>query len=335
MKQENKVDNKAADILCPLPFFVDESIQRNSGGDQLSAHLRQKEDMKMNEKMKKLTGDVLVDIFSGILLTVAIYSFAIPADFPMTGVSGVALILYHLFRLPVGLMTILLNIPIILGCYKTLGKQFYLNSLKTTLITSFMMDALGPHCPVYQGELILAAICAGVLCGIGYAAVFMRNSSTGGFDFVMMAVRYYHPHLSLGRIAFVMDTVVIVIGGLLIGHINGIIYGIILNYLYSSVLDRILNGTNSGKLTMIITNVPQEMVRAVDEISGRGATILHATGGYTGEPREVVLCASSNKEMYSIRKKAHEVDENAFVIIVDSNEVIGEGFRLPGDNNVI
>lgn len=289
----------------------------------------------MNEKMKKMILDILVDLCSGLLLAVAIYSFAIPADFPLTGVSGVALIFYHLFHLPVGTMTVLLNIPIMLGCYKTLGKQFYLNSLKTTLITSVMMDTVGPVLPQYHGELILAAMCAGVLCGIGYAIVFMRNSSTGGFDFIMMAVRYYRPHLSLGKIAFVMDTIVIAVSGLLIADIDAVLYGIILNYLYSVVLDRILNGMTSGKLTLIITDVPDQMVRAVDEISGRGATILKAVGGYSKEPKEVVMCASSSKEMFAIRKRAHEVDEKAFVIIVESNEVIGEGFQLPGNTSVV
>ena len=80
---------------------------------------------------------------------------------------------------------------------------------------------------------------------------------------------------------------------------------------------------------MIITDLPREMVRAVDEIAGRGATILKATGGYSGEDKQVVLCASNNKEMYAIRKRAHEVDPGAFVIIVESNEVIGEGFQAP------
>lgn len=288
------------------------------------------------EKWKKTAADILVDVMSGILLSVAVYSFAIPADFPLTGVSGVALIFYHLLKLPVGLMTILLNVPIILATFRTLGKQFYLKSLKTTLITSVVMDTLGPRLPMYQGELILAAVCAGVLCGLGYGIVFMRGSSTGGFDFITVAVRHYRPHLSLGTIAFMTDTTVIVIGNVLIGGgIDTVIYGIILNYLYSTVLDKLLNGTHSGKLTMIITDYPQRMVCAIDEISGRGATILKAVGGYSGEPKEVVLCASNNKEMYAIRRRAHEVDENAFVIIVDSNEVVGEGFRLPGDTSVI
>lgn len=279
--------------------------------------------------------DVVVDILSGIVLAVAIYSFAIPADFPMSGVSGLALIFYHLMGLPVGVMNIVLNIPIIICCYHTLGKQFYLNSLKSTVITSVIMDLLGPRLPAYQGELLLAAICAGVLCGIGYGILFMRNSSTGGFDFVMMAIRYYHPHLSLGNIGFIIDGVVILTSGWLFGSADAVIYGIVLNYLYSTVLDRILYGTNSGKLTLIVTDHAKDVVKAIDVISGRGATILKGIGGYSGDNKGIVMCASSKKEMYMIRKKVYEIDQRAFVIIVESNEVIGEGFRLPDDQGIV
>ena len=290
----------------------------------------------MKENAKRISIDVLVDIIGGILLTIATYSFAVPADFPMTGVSGVALIFYQAFGLPVGALTVILNIPIIICCYKTLGKQFYIKSQRSTLITSAVMDILGPQLPLYQGDLILAAICTGVLLGIGYAIIFMRGSSTGGFDFIMMAIKYYRPHLSLGKIGFALDAMVILIGAVTIGNgMDSVIYGLVLNYLYSTVLDRLISGTSSGKLTLIISAHPREIVDEIDKLVDRGSTLLKAIGGYTGEEKEVVMCASSSKEMYAIRKRVHEIDERAFVIVVESNEVIGEGFRLPDDTNLM
>ena len=290
----------------------------------------------MKENAKRISIDVLVDIIGGILLTIATYSFAVPADFPMTGVSGVALIFYQAFGLPVGALTVILNIPIIICCYKTLGKQFYIKSLRSTLITSAVMDILGPQLPLYQGDLILAAICTGVLLGIGNAIIFMRGSSTGGFDFIMMAIKYYRPHLSLGKIGFALDAMVILIGAVTIGNgMDSVIYGLVLNYLYSTVLDRLISGTSSGKLTLIISAHPREIVDEIDKLVDRGSTLLKAIGGYTGEEKEVVMCASSSKEMYAIRKRVHEIDERAFVIVVESNEVIGEGFRLPDDTNLM
>ena len=101
------------------------------------------------------------------------------------------------------------------------------------------------------------------------------------------------------------------------------------------MLDKVIYGTNSGKLTLIITDHPKQMVDEIDRIAGRGATILKAVGGYSGDAKEVVMCASNSKEMYAIRKRVHEIDERAFVIIVESNEVIGEGFRAPGDTNLV
>ena len=290
----------------------------------------------MKENAKRISIDVLVDIIGGILLTIATYSFAVPADFPMTGVSGVALIFYQAFGLPVGALTVILNIPIIICCYKTLGKKFYIKSLRSTLITSAVMDILGPQLPLYQGDLILAAICTGVLLGIGYAIIFMRGSSTGGFDFIMMAIKYYRPHLSLGKIGFALDAMVILIGAVTIGNgMDSVIYGLVLNYLYSTVLDRLISGTSSGKLTLIISAHPREIVDEIDKLVDRGSTLLKAIGGYTGEEKEVVMCACSSKEMYAIRKRVHEIDERAFVIVVESNEVIGEGFRLPDDTNLM
>lgn len=288
--------------------------------------------MDRNRRRKDIFLDILADICSGVLISLAVYGFAIPAEFPMAGISGISLIIYRLFYLPVGIVTILLNIPIAVGCYRILGRKFYLRSLKTILISSIIMDLTGPLWPVYEGELILAAISAGVLLGAGYGIVFMRNSSTGGMDFIIMAIRAKHPHLSIGRIALLLDVLVITVGGIFFGGLNAVIYGIILSYLNSVVLDKVIYGPNIGKLTMIVTDDPEKIVNLIEEISGRGATILKAVGGYSRADKGVVLCASNNKQMYAIQKRVMEEDEKAFVIVVESKDVIGEGFRIP-DND--
>ena len=282
--------------------------------------------------MKKLLAfltDIGVDILSGVLLSVAIYCFAIPANIPVTGISGIAVILYRLFNLPVGVMTIVLNIPIAILCFKPLGKRFYLNSLRTTIITSVIMDLLAPCLPALHEEILVSTIFAGVLCGVGYGIVFMRDSSTGGTDFILMAMKKLRPYISIGKISFALDCIVILAGSYYLGNQNMILYGLIYDYLLSTVLDKVVYGGNYGKLTMIITEFPKEIAQAIDASTSRGATLLNATGAYSGEDKSIVMCACSNKEMYAIRKLAHEVDPYAFVIILESNEVIGEGFHVP------
>ena len=277
---------------------------------------------------KEFAVDVLVDLAAGMLIAAGVYNFALYADFPVAGFSGIAIILYHLTGLPVGIGTILLNIPVAVFCYKFLGKMFFLKSLKSVLITSLLTDYAAPLFPVYEGDRLLAALCMGVLCGTGFAMVFMRSSSTGGQDFITMSIKKIYPHFSLGSLTFALDMVTIVMGSLLVfREIDGFIYGIIVTYLMAIVMDRIMYGIYEGKMTLIVTEQGETMAARIDEYSGRGSTILQGRGSYSGRKKDVVMCACNNKQMYAIKKMVHEIDPKAFTIIMESNEVVGEGFK--------
>lgn len=150
-----------------------------------------------NAKVKDWVLDIGADLIGGILIAVGIYNFALHANFPVAGFSGIAIILYHIFGLPIGIGTILLNVPVSIFCYKFLGKGFFFRSVKSMVISSLLMDYVAPLFPVYDGERLLAALCMGVLCGLGYALIFMRDSSTGGQDFITVSIRKIRPHLTL------------------------------------------------------------------------------------------------------------------------------------------
>ena len=155
--------------------------------------------------------DIIVDIVASILIAVGVYNFAMYANFPVAGFSGIAIILYHLFGLPVGIGTILLNVPVSIFCYKFLGRTVFLKSVKSMIISSVFIDYVAPLFPAYEGSRLLAALCMGVLCGIGYAMIFMRGSSTGGQDFITVALKKVYPHISLGMIAFALDMMTIIL----------------------------------------------------------------------------------------------------------------------------
>ena len=277
---------------------------------------------------KELIIDLVVDVIASIIIAIGIYNFALNANFPVAGFSGIAIILYHLLGLPIGTGTILLNIPVAIFCYKFLGKDFFFRSLKTTIISSVFIDYVAPLFPVYNGNRLLAALCMGVLCGIGYALIFMRNSSTGGQDFITVAIKKVKPHMSLGVITFALDILTIIAGSLLVfKDVDGFIYGVIVTYLMAIVMDKIMYGIDEGKLTLIVTEKGEEVAKHIDEYSGRGSTILRGIGSYSKKEKAVVMCACNNKQMYTIKKIAHRVDPKAFTIIVESNEVLGEGFK--------
>lgn len=278
--------------------------------------------------IKKWTTDILIDILGGILIALGTYNFAALAQFPMAGLNGIALIFYHLFGFPIGRTALLLNIPIALICFPILGRHYFLRSVRTIFITSFIMDYLAPLFPIYDGDRILAAICAGVLSGLGYALIYMRESSTGGADFVMLSIKAKKPHLSLGKISFVMDGLIVFLGALIVSRdMDSLIYGMIITFLLSLVVDKVMYGINSGKMTLIVTDRAQEIADMIDQVTGRGCTFLKGEGSFSKEKKAVVLCACNNKQMYSIRSSVKKIDPKAFIIIVESNEVVGEGFK--------
>ena len=200
-------------------------------------------------KVKEVGLDIVADIVGSFFIAVGVYNFAVASGFPVAGISGIAIIFYHFFGIPIGVMTAVLNIPIIIICYKLLGKTFLLKSLKTMVISTIFMDVVAPMFPVYEGDLMLSCICMGIFSGLGYALIYLRDSSTGGADFVIMAIRVLRPHLSLGKIIIVLDFAIVLTSGVLIGgNVDKIIYGLISTYILSVVVDKVMYGMDAGKL---------------------------------------------------------------------------------------
>ena len=264
----------------------------------------------MNQnKALELTKDIATDIIGGILIAVGVYNFAAAAKFPMVGVNGIALIFYQLFGLPIGTVALILNIPIAICCFRLLGRRFFLNSVRTIIITSIIMDVIAPLFPVYQGDRLLSAICCGVLSGLGYAI---------------------NPHLSLGNIAFALDAVIVILGTVIVSRdVDSLIYGLIVSYLLSLVMDKVMYGIDEGKLALIVTDPEHstEICFKIDEVLGRGSTILNGMGSYSKDDKHIIMCACNNKQMYGIRKLIKTIDPKSFLVIMESNDVVGEGFK--------
>lgn len=270
----------------------------------------------------------LWECLGSMLIAVGVYNFAVQAEFPMTGFSGISIILYRLLNVPIGLSTVLLNIPVALLCYRLLGRRFFISSLRCMLLSSLIIDYVAPLFPVYTGSRLLAALCTGIFGGLGYALIYIQNSSTGGSDFIIMAVKAVKPHLSLGNIAFVSEVGIILVGGALFRDVDGIIYGMIVNYIFAIVVDKVMYGVNAGKMALIVTEQGERVCQEIDRACRRGTTVIGARGGYQGARKQVVMCACSDKEMYQVQKTVKSVDPQSFLIVLESKEVHGEGFRM-------
>lgn len=279
-------------------------------------------------RVKEVGIDLLADIVGSFFIAIGVYNFAVASGFPVAGISGIAIIFYHFFQIPIGIMTVVLNIPIVIICYKLLGRTFLLKSLKTMIISTVFMDVIAPMLPVYEGDLMLSCICMGIFSGFGYALIYLRDSSTGGADFVIMAIRVLRPHLSLGKIIIALDFAIVLLSGVLIGgNVDKIIYGLISTCILSVVVDKVMYGMDAGKLTLIVTEHGQEVADKIDELTQRGSTLLKGIGSYSKDEKQVVMCACSPKQLHMIQKAVKEVDRAAFLVTMESNEVRGEGFK--------
>ena len=254
--------------------------------------------------------NLLLQTLGCFISAAGIYSFAVAAEVPVTGVAGICAILYRLFGIPMGLSNVLINIPIILCTYKLLGRSFFIRSVYCMVLFAIFTDYLLPLMPVYQGDRLLATICGGVVGGIGDALIYMNNSSTGGLDFITMGIKARHPHLPFGNITFAAALAVI-----------------LLNFLVSTVINKMMFGFSSSMLAMIVTDDGKAACAEIDRVADRGSTILQGHGGYGGQPKDVVLCACSNKQLYEIEHAVQAIDPGCFIIMLQSNEVHGEGFR--------
>ena len=252
--------------------------------------------------------NLALEVIGCFVSALGLYSFAVAAGVPVTGVAGIGAILFRLFGLPIGVTNIIMNIPMVLFAF----------------FTDYVLAAL----PVYQGDRMLATICGGVIGGIGDALIYMQNSSTGGLDFITMAIKPRHPHMPFGNLTFAAALAVILANGLVFHDVDSIIYGLIFNFLTSYIINRMMFGFNACMMALIVTSDGPAVCRMIGEKVDRGSTILKGYGGYSQDGRDVVLCACSGKEMFTITREVKLLDPASFTIILESNEVHGEGFRM-------
>ena len=265
---------------------------------------------KKETKAKRILGDFLYNIAGSILYAAGIYTFAGNAGFAPGGVSGLALIMDYLWGLPVGTVTLLLNIPLVIISYRAVGKRLLLKSATTMVISSLFLDLVFPLFPMYSGDRLIASVCSGALLGAGMALFYIRGSSSGGIDFLVLAVKKKN-----------------VVSWPVFGDVDAVLYGVLATFTAAAVVDKILYGVGAGTLAVIITGNGKAVAERIGERAARGVTSLQAVGAYTGKDREVLLCACSKAEAYLVKEAVQEADKKAFFMFTEISEVYGEGFK--------
>ena len=268
-------------------------------------------------------------ILLGALIGGAAYPlFMTPNRIAPGGITGVATILNHLLHWPVGTVSLILNLPLFMISYKAMGKVFAFRSLVATVAFSLFIDIL-PLKPMTNDPL-LGALYGGVLLGIGLGLVMRGGATTGGSDMIARMVHKRFPFISTGAFLFAIDFAVVLAAGLLIGTSEAL-YALINIFLTAKVMDVVIIGFSSNKACFVISSRWQEISQRIMKDMDRGVTQLTARGAYTGAERPTLLCVISRSEITAFKRILREEDENAFVIIVEAHEAIGDGFNPLSD----
>ena len=265
-------------------------------------------------------------ILLGALLGGAAYPmFLTPNRIAPGGITGIAMILNHLLQWPVGTVSLILNVPLFIISYRAMGRIFAFRSLVATILFSLFIDVL-PLQPLTYDPL-LGTLYGGVLLGAGLGLIMRGGATTGGSDMIARMVHKRFQFISTGSFLFAIDCAVVIAAGFLIGTTEAL-YALINIFLTAKVMDVVIIGFSSNKACFVISSRWQEISQRILQDMDRGVTQLTARGGYTGEERPTLLCVISRSEIMAFKRILREEDENAFVIIVEAHEAIGDGFSI-------
>lgn len=279
---------------------------------------------------RTLVVDQLYNLAAGFLYALSICYFARGSDFAPGGISGLALIVNYLWHLPVGITTLVFNLPLVALSIRFVGRAFLAKSLVSMVWCTVFQDVVFARVGCYTGDPLVAALFAGVTWGFALALLYMRGSSSGGTDFLTMSIKVLRPHLSIGAVTGGIDLIVILLGWPVFGTVDSVLYGLVTTVITSLVIDKVMYGSSSSKMLTIITTKGQEIADEISRECERGSTMLKAIGTYTHTERQMLLCVCARPQVYRIRTAAYRIDPGCMVMVTEAGEVYGEGFIDPG-----
>jgi len=276
--------------------------------------------------------DIGADVIGCGLSALGTQMFNAPNNIAPGGVTGVSILLNYLFGFPISLVSLLINIPLLVLAFLFLGRRFTFRTMRTVLILTLMLQLAGRYGPVYQGEVILAALYGGVLSGAGLALVFMRSSTTGGTDIVARLIQRRLPDLAVSRLLMMLDAAVLVSAVVVYHNLESALFALVGIFTRTQVMDSISYGLDMGKVMMIVSAKPEEVATEINSRLHRGCTLLQGKGTYTMQDRPVLLCVVRKSQYYELKKLIHFLDPESFIIAMEANEILGEGFKAFTDN---
>lgn len=295
---------------------------------------KQRSDRK--QKSRRITRDSVkqffIDMFCYLIGSTAyalsVNIFTVPNHIAPGGLTGVATVLNYLVeQIPIGAAILVMNVPLLIASWFRGGRSFTVRTLICTVWVSLVVDVLEPYVPHFVDDSLLVPIFGGVLMGFGLGLLYMRGACTGGSEIVARLLERRMPHIPIGRFILIVDAVVVAVAAFVFRDVYSAMHAIILIFVSSRVMDALVYGGNAGKLVMVMSKHEEEIAQAILTKLSRGVTKLSSRGAYSGEDRQVLLCAVRPSQMYTLRRLVVSIDPEAFIIVTSTDEVFGNGFK--------
>ena len=284
----------------------------------------------MNKKRKLIIKEIILEILGSILgafiMAIGISLFLLPNQLSSGGVAGIATITYYLLKIPMGTMILVINIPLFIISIFKIGKYFFIKTLIGTAGLSFFIDLLDRFEPL-TNDRFLACVYGGIILGIGTAIILKSNSSTGGSDLVSYVAKKYKPTIQAGNIIVLIDIFIVTLNTVFFKEIEIGLYSAIAIYLMGKVIDVLFEGIDFTKLMIIVSDKSEEISKQIEEKVERGATGLYGKGMYTDKEKLVLMCVAPRRDVAKIKIISRKIDPHSFIIITNSREVVGQGFK--------
>ena len=236
-----------------------------------------KKELSLTVKIRQyFKTEFLTELSAALMVALGIKVFSAPNLIVGGGVSGIASVLYVLFGLPIGAVSLALNLPLLFIGWRKLGNRFTFRTLRVVAVISLVTDIALADVPAYLGEKLTAAIFAGIFLGIGLGIILNRGDSTGGTDILVKLIQLKFRHVTLGSIVMLTDVVVVAAAALAYKSIDTVLYGSIMIIVSSAVIDKIILGAQSKKLSLIVTSKGEEVTKQLLSQLNRGVTVINA-----------------------------------------------------------
>ena len=285
---------------------------------------------KQTEKnlvLKRLLKYLTIVVGSAIY-AVGFQFFMFPNSIVSGGIVAISMIINHFTNWPVGVMTIIMNIPLFAVAWRYFGLDFLIGSLVGMALSSAFVDLFALTGIVLTNDPMLASIIGGVIKGFGLGIVYIVGATTGGVDIVAKFLRRKNPHINFGTLILIIDAVIIAAYAVILNKYESAMYSVIAMFVVSKVIDLVLYGIDNSCICYIISEKSQELIDNI--ISGtmhRGVTILNGEGAYSHQQKRVIMCVIKRTQIAELRKLIRIVDERAFFIVTDAKNVFGNGFE--------